>query len=362
MKNKFLFVSLLILVCSICLFSCGIGGNTTVANYNDDIKSVVPENIDMEHFRTEENISYYTSEGLALWMEVNGEFLKMDYFSLEGNKRVYDNLYFYEDDYFFMITDDSKDLYASLSSPNNEYCEEEKQSGEDIQINIKKSGIYKLTFDVDTLKFDIEYKSEIETPVYYTIKNCTVLKEPNEWIDMSINTENEDEFVLENLNIEAGEFISFFSNIHTSNYKVTLDESSEKYGFIEGPLVKVNFGGNYNVYINKKTYKARLELLNPDSASYGCIYYDGSEFIELTPYESDVPYIFRQRITVDTKNTTSLPKFYTLNYKAYDLTVVDTENIFTVSAKNYYYFKEIGTYELIINLKTFEISAVLMVE
>ena len=32
--------------------------------------------------------------------------LNVNYFSLDGSKRVYDNLYLYEDDYFYMLSDD----------------------------------------------------------------------------------------------------------------------------------------------------------------------------------------------------------------------------------------------------------------
>ena len=102
-------------------------------------------------------------------------------------------------------------------------------------------------------------------------------------------------------------------------------------------------------------------MLNPDTATYSCVYYDGADFIELTPYEEDVPYIFRQRIVVDTQYTTSLPKFHTAKYKTYKLTVVDTANVLMGSGSSYY-FKQKGTYDVIVNLKTFEISAELLPE
>lgn len=145
MKKTFLcfIATLLILISGISLVGCDMGtGTPAIPDYNADIQVVAPEDIDAEHFAVEEDTTYYTSPGFSLWMEVNGEFLKMDYFSLDGDKRVYDNLYFYVDDYFYMVTDDNKDLYASLGdSTDSEYAEEEKQSGEDIQINVKKSGI-----------------------------------------------------------------------------------------------------------------------------------------------------------------------------------------------------------------------------
>ena len=364
MKRKIarLFSALLLLTSASALFGCGGGGSTT-PDYNANIQVVAPENIPHENFVAEEDKTYYTSDELSLSMEVNGAFLVMDYFYLDGNKRVYDNLYFYEDDYFYMLTGDYKYLYASLGdSTDLQYAEEEKEQGEDIQINVKKSGIYKLIFDVDTLKFDMEYKSEIQTPVYYPIKKCQIYSTATSWVDMSVNPENADEFVIKNFNIGVNEFISFQDWTHTSMYKVTVDESqNEKYGSYKYPSLVLNVGGTYNIYINAKTYVVRFELLNPDTATYSCVYYDGKDFITLEPYETDVPYIFRQRIVVETKYTTDLPKFHTEKYKTYSLTVVDTTDVLMGSGDNYY-FKQPGIYDVIVNLKTFEITAELLPE
>lgn len=342
----------------------GTGGAPQIPNYNADIQTVAPEDITTEHFVAEENTTYYTSQGLSLMVEVNGAFLEMEYFSLDGDKRVYDNLYFYKDDYFYMITGDYKDLYASLGDfADLEYAEEEKQSGEDIQINIKKSGIYKLTFDTSTLKFDMEYKAEIQTPVYYTIKKCQIYSVATNWVDMGVNSANEEEFVINNFSIGVNQFISFQDTTHTSLYKVSLDEScNEKYGSYQYPSVMVNVGGNYNIYINKKTYVVRLELLNPNTAIYSCVYYDGADFITLQPYETDIPYIFRQRVTIATANDTQVPKFHTEKYRTYHLTVVDTASLLTRSSKGNYYFKKAGTYDIIVNLKNFELTVELLPE
>lgn len=367
MKRKFLgFLAMLTI--TVGTFSgcvqTGTGGAPQIPNYNADIQTVAPEDITTEHFVAEENTTYYTSQGLSLMMEVNGAFLEMEYFSLDGDKRVYDNLHFYEDDYFYMITDDYKDLYASLGdSADLEYAEEEKQSGEDIQINVKKSGIYKLTFDTSTLKFDMEFKAEIQTPVYYTIKKCQIYSVATKWVDMGGNSANEDEFVINNFYIGVNQFISFQDTTHTSLYKVSLDENcNEKYGSYRYPSVVINVGGNYNIYINKKTYVVRLELLNPDTAIYSCVYYDGADFITLQPCENDIPYIFRHRLTITTANDTKVPQFHTEKYRTYDLTVMDTAGVLTRTNKGNYYFRKTGTYDLTVNLKTFELSVELLPE
>jgi len=361
MKKKLIsFVVALIILLGLFAFTGCEFGNSTKPDYNADATVVAPESITDESVVVEEGVTYYTSNKLSLWLEVNGEFFKLNYFSLDGNKRIYDNLYLYKDDYFYMLPDDMSDFYASLSdSTDTEYAEEEKEQGYDIQLNVKKSGIYKLIFDVDTLKFDMEYKAEIQTPVYRTIKNCSIYTFATEWVEMSVNPKDENEFVINNFNVGAGEIVAFYSNIHTSNYKITLDPSCKNTLCAgEGKASWVNVGGNYNIYINRKTYVVRLELLNPDTATYSCVYYDGAEFITLTPFEQDVPYIFHKQIVVEKSD--SLPKFHTSKYKTYNLTLKD-DGLFTSTEKNYY-FKSAGTYNLIINLKTFEISAELMPE
>ena len=352
MKRISLLISVLMLLSLMLIFGCDMGsgnGGGTSIDYNKDVEVVAPQDITLENFTPSENETYYTSKGLTLWAEINGEFLKIDYFTLDGNKRVYDNLYLYKDDYFFMLTDDNTDMYASLKSPTNEYLEEEKQQGQDVQINVKKSGIYKIIFDVDTLKFDLEYKSEIETPVYYTIKNCSIYSIATSWVEMSLNPENSEEFYISNFNIEKGKTISFFNNIHVSNYKVTLDEkTNEKYAHARKTSVTVNIGGSYDVYINSKTYEVRLELKNPDSASYGCVYYDGADFITLEPYDISAPYIFKYTITAEKYD--SVPSFYSSAYREYALGFQESD-ILTARGS----FKNDGTYNVTINLKTFEI-------
>ena len=365
MKKKFLYLilALLFIISGVYLVGCNFGDTSNNTDYNADVEEVNPENITIDNLIIEEGKTYYTSESLSLMMEVNGAFLEMSYFSLDGNKRVYDNLYFYVDDYFYMITGDYRDIYASLGdSADTEYAEEEKEQGYDIQINVKKEGIYKLIFDVDTLKFDMEYKAEITTPKYYTIKNCQIYSVATKWVDMSVNPENSEEFVIENFNIEVNKTIYFQNISHTSLYKITLDENcNETLASYTYPSVTVNVGGSYNIYINAKTYVVRLELINPDTATYNLVYYDGADFITKSPDDQSVPYVFRQQITVDTKNTTSLPNFYTEKYKTYKLTVIDNNDLLSYSGK-YYYFKQIGTYDLIINLKTFEITVEILPE
>lgn len=359
---KCLIISLLVFIPAFSLVGCNFGKNPPpTKDYNADIQVVSPENINTEHFEIKDNTTYYTSPGFSLWISVNGHFMNMNYFSIDGDKRIYDDLYFYEDDYFYIVTDDYVDLFASLSEESDkQYAEEEKEQGYDIQLNIIKSGIYKVIFDTKTLKFDLEYKSEIETPRYYTIKNCDIFSVTNSWLEMSINPNNTEEFYVTNYHIDTNKTISFFSHLHTSNYKPTLEVNSQKYAKSEKHSIRIFIGGNYNIYINSKTYEVRLELINVETADYTCVYYDGSDFIDLELVDSNIPYIFTYQLDVDTKYSTSLPHFYNNHYSEYKLSVVSSPEL--MSSGKYHYFKTIGTYKITINLKTFEISAELLPE
>lgn len=358
------FVSLLLLLASVFTFaSCDFGDDLpSNTDYNADVSVVAPEDVVADTFIKEDDATYYTSPGLQLWMEVNGAYFTLEYFTLDGNKRIYDNVYLYERDYFYMITDDFKGWYASLSDPSgdSEFAEEEREDGYDVQINVKKSGIYKLVFDVDTLKFDMEYKSEITTPKYYPIKNCSIYTEKTSWVEMSVNPNDENEFVINNFNVGSGDTVSFFNYVHTSWFKVIVDESClDKLASGGGKIVTVNVGGIYNVYINKNTYVVRFELTNPDSATYSCLYFEDGDFAVLTPYDENQPHIFRRRLVVDRKYK-SVPDFYSAGYATYALTVLPSDYI--ISSDDYHNFKQVGTYDIIVNLKTFEISIELIPE
>ena len=358
MNKKFfsIIISLLLLITSFSLVGCG-----ETKDYNADIQVVAPEDITAEHFVAEEGKTYYTSPGFILSISVKGHFMLMDYFSLEGDKRVYDNLYLYEYDYFYIVTSDYKDLYASLENEDDkQYAEEEKESGYDIQLNIKKDGIYKILFDTKSLKFDLVYKGEIDTPRYYTMKNCSIFTLETDWVEMAKNPNNADEFYILNFRLEEGELFGFYNNLHVSNYFVTIEDNSKKYADSYKSHVQVLISGNYNVYVNSKTYTVRVELVNPETAEYTCAYYTGGGFVNLSLLDSDVPYVFTHQIVVD-KKYSFVPSFYNASYKEYLLTVVDSSAVIA-GEEDSYFFKEVGTYKLTIDLKKFEIKAEILPE
>lgn len=266
MKKFFLYFILIIMLTLSCgLVGCDLFNGDT--GYNSDVKEVAHEDILDEHITPVDGVTYYTSDKLSLYLESKGHYFEVDYFYLDGNKRVYDNMYLYEGDYFLMIPSNMIDFYASLSdSADTEYAVEEKEEGYDIQLNVVKTGKYKVIFDVDTMKFDLVYLSEITTPVHYAFKNCSIYSVATDWVEMPVNPSNPDEFYINDFNIEAGKYVSFFNSVHTSNYKITLDPSvSSDISVIFETKIKVKVGGKYNISINRKTYVVNIALVTPNA-------------------------------------------------------------------------------------------------
>ena len=348
----------------------GSGGNGSIPNIDNtnDLQTYTPPAGEV----IEEEKEYYTSKALSFISCINGYYSIDRPFTLDETneyKRVYDNVYLYEYDYFYMDYD-LKDNYCNLSDQTDlEYVEVEKSQGVDIQINVLKSGIYKIVFDVKTVSFDLEYKSEIETPVYPLIQNCEIgvsVGDSLQYTQMTKNPSNEDEFVLENVSVEQGKSVIFCASNHVSVYKVTLDASSNNtYASYSGNsmrLVIFNVGGTYTAYLNAKTYEVRLELTATNANSYFCQTYDGEDFITLSPLDESNPHIFvyQYQATSDSHGVLSdhLPHFYSDSYREYSLTCNDTTLVYKSEYEGEisYYFKKPGTYILYVNLSDFTVS------
>lgn len=365
MKNcvlKFL-IPMLALSISGCSFS---GNNQQVPSYtNDDAIIVQPAEIP-DDIEVEENVDYYTANDLELSVEVNGLFKSIRYFSLdESNKdlRIYDNMYFYKCDYFQMMPPSSSDdlsIYASLSDENDkQYVEERRNSaGGDLQIDVKVDGIYKLIFDLKTLKFDVEYKSEITTPKYYTIETCTLqVKSGEQTLEHSM-TLNNDIFSINNVEISIGSTFYFTAINYVSIYKFTFqDEIENKYAcfFLEkeqykNTYAKALIGGKYNVSINAKTYVVSLELVTDiESATY----YLSQNNDPLTP-SSEHPYIFEMQYEA-TKDMSVLPYFYNIALKKVFFVPTSTEKLY--AGEEMLFLKKAGSYKLILNVLNMTIDA-----
>lgn len=360
------FVKGFLLFCSLILASCDFSGG----NISNDTTISINNSIDLEVYTPNSNLesdenTYYISKQLVLVTSINGSFKVDRPFTLDENdenKRIYDNLYFYEKDYFWMDVRDSfdlNDMFYELSDPTDtQYVDVNSEAG---RLDIKKgqSGIYKVIFDISTLKFDLEFKSEIVTPVYETIENCSLYTTSTHWVEMKINSANEDEFILENFSVASKTRISFFSNIHTSNYKITVDENyKDKWISQSQNDAIINIGGNYNIYINAKTYVVRADLLNPLSADYNCMIVENGEFINLEAESDETPYIFSMQVS-GKKYGVVPDSFYSVGYMKYNLSFNDSE---LIMGDTYKLFKQDGTYKIVVNLLTFKIDVLMLGE
>ena len=119
--------------------------------------------------------------------------------------------------------------------------------------------------------------------------------------------------------------------------------------------VTFNLSGEFNVYVNKKTYEIRVEVSDPSKLIYDCLTYFNGEFVTLSPKDPAVPYVFEYEYeaTSDIGGygvvSDDVPDFYTKSYKKYELTVEES-NLLGESSKGEYYFKKKGHYVLTIDL------------
>ena len=316
-----------------------------------------------EDYKTEDE-TYYVSEYISFIMSVKGYYQTQIPFILDKdneNLRIYDNMYFYEGDFFQLMSSDYRYIWATLKNENTKYLSPLREQGEDIQVDVKVSGVYKIILDIKTMIMDFEYKSEIKTPYYYPFKNCeigTLVDGQIVFSELDVNPTNSDEFMISNYQVNSGSLYSFYNKFsHTSSYKLTVAEDSLRYlsPTMFDTSVAFNISGEYNIYVNNKTYQVRVEVADPSKLVYDCITYYNGEFITLSPKDATIPYIFKYEYeaTSDVGGygvvSDDVPDFYTKSYTKYELTVEES-NLLGRASSGDYYFKKRGHYLLTIDL------------
>ena len=133
--------------------------------------------------------------------------------------------------------------------------------------------------------------------------------------------------------------------------------------FTKRELIHFSVGGNYNIFLNRKNYSVRLELNNPETASYCCYYVFSDNDPILLTKDNEHPYIFHLdnfSNLIGNGVYSSLIKFVDAfegergTYK-YKLTPVG-DNIKQYE-KDYYQFTSGGTFNITINLLEGTVSA-----
>ena len=330
----------------------------TFTIFSDDVDNLSFDNKNVIAVEGQEG--YYTDSLLSMCAEIRGSYKSNRPFTLDPTNeslRVWDNLYLYEYDYFQMIVNESSHIFYEVDDSSKQYVDID-----DPEAIIKegKSGIYKLTFDLVSRKFGLEFKSEIDTPVYEKMDGCDVytLSHDN-FTPMVVNPNNNEELMVSNYQIEMGEIISFHNHgdFHLSNYKVVPDslllgkiidgiESGDAHPFIM-------VGGNYNLYINPITYAFRAELINPDTANYSLLVLE-DDYITIPHNNDDPAYLFYYQCQVS-RQFQSMPIFSNSHYQMFDLDAIPNDQV-----NSYGQFEIPGLYSLEINLKEFTINATYM--
>ena len=362
-----------ILLFPLLLSSCNFGGlvpSTTPKYTNDDLSSVDISSIPSDYNITEGE-TYYTDKKLELVVEVNGFYTALEYFTLDkenSNLRIYDNVYFYKYDFFQMMPEESDpNIYASLEKGvDKKYVEEYKSEGVDIQINVLVTGIYRLAFDLESMKFDVEHKGEITEPKYFTIETAEMatLENGGKNVVHTPMTLEGDEFKIKNFALSSKMTLSFYNINHVSWYKVTLAESLENrlaYFFVKdekrhNQSFKMMVGGNYNISINRHTYEVNLELLNPETADYVVQYYDSEsgKLAPLSPKDPSKTYLF-EFVETATKDISVVSYFYNAASEKISWDIINETLL--LKTNDMVFYRKAGKYRLTLNLLDLTLDA-----
>lgn len=370
-KKLFYFLAvLLVLISGVMLVGCDIfadigdnGGEIPVIDNTVDLEVYTPEVGD----NLPDGEVFYKSVSVDLVTEIHGNYRTDRPFTLDSeneNKRIYRNIYFYEDDFFQVLyykdPNDLGALFAIMSDESDsEYAEVEYDYGNNpLQITIKKQGIYDLVLDVETFGIDMVKVGDIDTPVYEQIKTCELyvhLSASNaSYTPMTLDESTNEYYIEKDVPMNAS--IGFFNASHTARYKMDVEASLKNTLVYRNDnnveKVQVHVGGRYKIYFNAKTYVLRLELQNPDTASYFC-QVGWQEGKELSPVSSSTPYLFEYEFVAERNEYgvfVDLPSFYPSLGMPYDLTIVN-EN-----GEEIAWYVEEGTYMLRIDLKDFKLT------
>lgn len=312
-----------------------------------------------------ENETYYTSKSVDLVTEIHGRYSISRPFTLDkddANKRIYHNIYFYEEDYFQVLyykdVNALGSVYAVMSDETDtEYAElEYTGKGSPLQINITKKGVYNLVLDIQTLGIDMIKVGDIDTPVYEKITSCElnihVSLENYTYTPMTLDTATGEYYIQAEIPLQAS--IGFYSDSHISHYKMEVEPSLKDtliyWNFNSPSQVRVHVGGTYKIYFHAKTYVLRLELQNPDTASYYC-QVGWKENKELTAVSPATPYLFEHEYVVE-KADSQVPSIYPYLGMKYALYLINDDGFVEYDT----YFAEAGTYKLTVNLKEFTLT------
>lgn len=358
------------------LSACGSlgGGGALNRNYNENLSSIAVQDYS-EYINEEEGKTYYSDEDVLMSLECNGYFTNYQYFYLDendSNVRVYDNMYFYEKDYFYFVSKDVRYLWASLESGYDKTClEEEKEGGLDVRINVLKDGIYTIKFNVETKKVSATYKSEITEPKYFPIKTADLYNgKTKSYISMTQSASNPDELECKDVEFDVSKGCSIVdTTTHISMYKLTIDSASKDlalYTSLErDKSFYSTFDGKMNLYLNKKTYVLRGEIADKEHSTF-YVQNIGNSRLTDPVVDPSHPYLFTCQYTTRQYDT-EVPDLYgkhvnKLPFTYSSETIELYEYEYKGEPRSYYRFKEEGTYNITLDMSALTFSATKVVE
>ncbi|MBQ2494315.1 MAG: hypothetical protein II520_03665, partial [Bacilli bacterium] len=218
--------------------------------------------------------------------------------------------------------------------------------------NIKTDGIYTVKWDMDSKRFDVIYKSEIDTPHFYEIKKCQILSN-GKYTQMEENPANPDELQVKNIELNHAKGITFYQT--PNRFRVTIDPASKGVVSIIGAerddYISVNIDGAANLYLNRKTYVVRAELVDPDQTTFMFTTLNDAKDA-LIVQDPAHPYLFTYDLVVENTYTAIDDlSFYDFHVNKYEFSLISgveylREYTSSSTGKTYLYYNEAGTYRL----------------
>ena len=213
-------LGILLISTSLLLSACSLfgGGSGNGGVYTNSDLSTLPSGSIPDYVNPENGKDYYQNDSVILSLECSGYFTNYSYFYIDEadeNVRVYDNMYFYEKDYFYFVSKDIRYLWASIEGEYDNTCVEElKEQGQDVRINVLKDGIYTLKFSLETKKVKVIYKSEITEPKYFPVEKADIYNgKDSKFVSMTKSVSNPDELEYKNLDVVSNKSISIVNTL-----------------------------------------------------------------------------------------------------------------------------------------------------
>lgn len=258
-------------------------------------------------------------------------------------------------DEFFNVEDNLRNLYYEVETGSDLVTVGSGSATKTLVFN--DYGVYNLSFDTKTHKFNIEYVRALtseeleELTSLKPIESINVMKSGD--YELIPFTQDGDNFILDDFRMDESGRVSLLDDDWV-DVEFSLDESVDSSIATQSYNLNLKKAGIYKLTINKDTHILKVELKEELVEAFKCIIYANSSFYTMNEGEGDNFVYNNLELTKDT-----LIAFVDKNYENYTITLSSDieEGLVSLSSK-FVTIKKDGTYNISINSKTLEVLIV----